>query len=266
MVGDDNIPSRIFRKILSAVILAVFIINLCGSLDASAMQKELIGKRHITDGQELEDVKTLYYLAHDLEHQEAECRKRHKDRSECICGKRAADYLKFDDLYEAAYDKYYADWFLMLLVFDDNGQTIKTSLRAFMDIEDPLVKRVHKYCRKDQRSGEYVKTYPSLRLVDDDDIYDIRRLGSYRKKIEMEIDTCLRGGYSEAECQCGLEDDYELLRRVLELTVEKHPEWENKKLRYSYRKSHYGESGAVLLDSYKAALEQFDQACISGDK
>ncbi|PCI57219.1 MAG: hypothetical protein COB36_02850 [Alphaproteobacteria bacterium] len=99
---------------------------------------------------------------------------------------------------------------------------------------------------------------PILKMVKNRDRQDFMNLYRVKEQISTDEFDCMEGGYSQKECSCVLEEDYDYLRKTLKVTMERRAGWKGKILSYRNKK---GQGVAMSFAAVKSAIDMYDQTC-----
>ena len=244
-----------FLKNLFYVCLCLFVFM---SLSISHAQTMYMGTKVITEPAEIARLKSLIGAYKKLTREREACYKGPQDRQKCVCDK-YQDYIDFDTYLNDTIDQY-PEWYEYVLVFEDQGRKRRTSFETFLYGNSPD-NYLYAHCWFPKTGGPakaiHNKEESVLKLFSKEDIYDIRRLRSYYKKVQSDFQACARAGYSNIECKCSQEEGYDLLERVFYLTKEKHPDWEYKILQFSHKNT----GGSLAFNAYERAIMRYKNDC-----
>ena len=242
------------RTIVSVCICLCFLV----SSKTVQGQPRFIGTKEITDQEQIADIKALLEAYQNINKEREACYKVPADRQECICDK-YTEYVEFSNLLDTTMTKY-PEWYEYVLIFNDNGQKKRISYESFLYENSPY-NHLYQHCWFPKTGGMAKAIHDQeievLRLVLKEDIYDIRRLQSYSKKVHSETQACIDSGYEASECSCAQTEGYELLEHVFNLTREKHPDWEYKTLQFSYSNTHH----SIAFNQFERHIIQYKNDC-----
>ncbi len=189
----------------------------------------------VKDEEELKDLKALDHEAQRLLNESKICKTTAQDyKQECLCNKHE-EYLEFYKKTNKILDNPSRSiWFRAILSYEDNGQTKRTSLARFkkiaLDFDQSCFRNDDGTFRANH---EWDK--PELLIKDAEEIKELHRLYSARKKIGLAISKCIQSKLrTYEECQCGYKEKTLLLIKSYERLGKDHPEWMDHILVYSH--------------------------------
>lgn len=138
-----------------------------------------------------------------------------------------------------------------------NGEYIPKDFEKAAYWFSKLAEKGNKTAQKylDEMNGT---TKPVLRMVKNRDRQDFMNLHKVKEGVFTDESDCMEGGYSQKECRCVLEEDYDYLRETLKITIKRHADWEGKILSYRNKK---GQGISMSFTSVKSVIEMYDQTC-----
>lgn len=208
----------------------LFIFLFLNSVPANAQTNNTVFE--VTKKEDLNFLKPLVALGKQITEGRKTCKESAKDyKQECVCDK-SKDFFALEEMIREGYNR--PEWFQAVLVYDDAGQAVRTSLRYFQDINNQFnLECVANDDGTFRAHHEWDK--PELTVKDSEEIKQLQFIKDRHKKMQGAVIECQSTGMNSSEaCACSYKDDFKLIGLRIKNLLKDRQELYNHILIYRY--------------------------------
>lgn len=187
----------------------------------------------VTNEEDIRFLKALDHEAQRLVKERNACKATAQDyKQECLCDKHK-EYLQFyKKTDEIMLNSSRMNWVWAILSYEDGGQTKRTSLQRFSQInldfemscfrnDDGIFRANHEWDK------------PELLIKDPEIVKTLVNLFRFKKKMDLAIHECASKGYSYNECECAYAEKRQIIDKRTIYLAKKYPKWKEHVLVYN---------------------------------